>query len=410
MNRLLAIFILVALVVGMAPAQTVTDSVKVYFRLGHSLYDPLFRSNQPIMCSFLDSVCRHKASADIERIVVRSYASPDGTAAANERLSVNRCKTITNLILSETGIDPTLLRAEPGGIAWDELVRMVEVDTRVPRRTDVLRVLRDTPATSRLRALKMLHGGAPYRWLYNNVFPELRNVLALLFHIRKPIVAQPDIFEVCDTVPAVASDTIASAVGELAGEYVQPSTTAAVPAEEPWYRLAIKSNLLYDAILMPSLEIEYRFNDKWTVNLEGVVPWWHNDHRHKYYQIMILTPEVRYWFKHYNNRPWHGMYVGLLGGRAVYDLENGYRGYKGSGLFAGVSFGFMFPVRRNLSFEAGLGVGYLNTRYEEYIPFEGHYVYEQTKRSGYVGPLKLKFAIVWHLWDIKKNKKGANAL
>ena len=160
---------------------------------------------------------------------------------------------------------------------------------------------------------------------------------------------------------------------------------------------------------MPSLEVEYRFNDLWTVNAEGDVAWWHNDPKHKYYQVMILSGEGRYWFKLYNNRPWHGFYVGAFGGGGKYDLENGNRGYKGTGYMAGISAGFMFPVSRNISFEAGLGVGYLTTKYEEYLPFEGHYVYQQTSRTGYFGPLKLKFALVWRLWDINKNKKGGAA-
>lgn len=64
----------------------------------------------------------------------------------------------------------------------------------------------------------------------------------------------------------------------------------------------------------------------------------------------------------------------------------------------------MFPVGRYFSFEAGVGLGYLNTKYEEYLPLDGEYVYQQTSRLSYVGPLKLKFAWVWHIgrWSEKK--------
>jgi len=372
------------------------------------------------MRPFLDAVCRHKAAADIEKIVVRSYTSPDGTAAANKRLSAKRCKTISDLIIAETGIDLSLLHGESCGIAWDELARAVEADTRVPRRADVLRVLRTTLASDRNEALQALHGGVPYRWLYDNIFPGLRSAVALSLYVSQPVA----VCQSADTVavmPAEAADTIVVAdndtdsvsVAVIASDTIAVDRSVAhddsilVPAEEPWHRLAIKSNLLYDAVLMPSLEVEYRFDDRWTVNAEAVVPWWHNDRKHKYFQIMLLSPEVRYWFKHYHDRPWHGFYAGILGGGGKYDLENGRRGYKGTGWFGGVSVGYMFPVGRNLSFEAGLGVGYLNTRYEEYLPIEGHYVYQLTKRTGYFGPLKLKFAIVWRLWDISKAKKGA---
>lgn len=39
------------------------------------------------------------------------------------------------------------------------------------------------------------------------------------------------------------------------------------------HQLVLKTNLLYDAALMPSLEVEYLINDRWSVNLEGEMAW-----------------------------------------------------------------------------------------------------------------------------------------
>ena len=164
--------------------------------------------------------------------------------------------------------------------------------------------------------------------------------------------------------------------------------------------MAIKTNLLYDAILMPSLEVEYRIDDRWSVAVEGSVAWWKRDRRHKYYQIATILPEGRYWFG--TKKPWHGHYVGVFAGGSWYDLENGERGYKGEFFTTGVSYGYMFPIGRSLSIEAGLGVGFLYTTYEEYLPIDGHYVYQQTSRTNWFGPVKVKLALVWRLWDGKK--------
>ena len=155
---------------------------------------------------------------------------------------------------------------------------------------------------------------------------------------------------------------------------------------------------------MPSLEAEYRIGDRWSVNLEGEMAWWKNDGKHKYYQLATLSPEGRYWFG--TKKPWHGHYVGLFGGFSWYDLENGGRGYQGEAEMVGLSYGYMFPVGRRLSFEAGVGVGYMHSKYEEYLPIDGHYVYQQTSRMDYFGPLKLKFALVWRLWNTGDSKKG----
>lgn len=433
MKPFIVLLISGTLAAATAAAQVPADSAKVYFRLGHRQYDPSFENNSSGMNPFVNEVKRHNAASNIERITVRSYTSPDGSNAANERLSRNRCRTISEYLLNETGIDPSLIHTEAEGIAWDELTRMVEADTSVPYREEVLELLRTTPVWvfdddnrvvgGRKKSLMELRGGVPYRWLYTNIFPALRNAVAVSLFVK-----QPD----ATAEPAPEKNEKTESLGNLGNpenpenlekpeqpENLEqpenpgnPAETAAetLPASHtPWHRLAIKTNLLYDAILMPSLEVEYRFNDRWTVNAEGDVAWWHNDPKHKYYQVMILSGEGRYWFKHYNNRPWHGFYVGAFGGGGKYDLENGNRGYKGTGYMAGISAGFMFPVSRNISFEAGLGVGYLTTKYEEYLPFEGHYVYQQTSRTGYFGPLKLKFALVWRLWDINKNKKGGAA-
>lgn len=426
MKPFIVLLISGTLAAATAAAQVPADSAKVYFRLGHRQYDPSFENNSSGMNPFVNEVKRHNAASNIERITVRSYTSPDGSNAANERLSRNRCRTISEYLLNETGIDPSLIHTEAEGIAWDELLRMVEADTSVPYREEVLELLRTTPVWvfdddnrvvgGRKKSLMELRGGVPYRWLYTNIFPALRNAVAVSLFVKQPdattepAAAAPEKNEKTENLGNPENLENLEKPEQLGNpENPAPAAETLPASHTPWHRLAIKTNLLYDAILMPSLEVEYRFNDRWTVNAEGDVAWWHNDPKHKYYQVMILSGEGRYWFKHYNNRPWHGFYVGAFGGGGKYDLENGNRGYKGTGYMAGISAGFMFPVSRNISFEAGLGVGYLTTKYEEYLPFEGHYVYQQTSRTGYFGPLKLKFALVWRLWDINKNKKGGAA-
>lgn len=424
MKPFIVLLITGTLTAATAAAQVPADSAKVYFRLGHRQYDPSFENNSSGMNPFVNEVKRHNAASNIERITVRSYTSPDGSNAANERLSRNRCRTISEYLLNETGIDPSLIHTEAEGIAWDELLRMVQADAGVPYREEVLELLRTTPVWvfdddnrvvgGRKKSLMELRGGVPYRWLYTNIFPALRNAVAVSLFVKQPDAtaepapAAPEKLEKTESLgnPENLENLEEPEQHENLGNPAETEVETLPASHTPWHRLAIKTNLLYDAILMPSLEVEYRFNDRWTANAEGDVAWWHNDPKHKYYQVMILSGEGRYWFKHYNNRPWHGFYVGAFGGGGKYDLENGNRGYKGTGYMAGISAGFMFPVSRNISFEAGLGVGYLTTKYEEYLPFEGHYVYQQTSRTGYFGPLKLKFALVWRLWDINKNKKG----
>ncbi|MDE6002054.1 MAG: DUF3575 domain-containing protein, partial [Prevotella sp.] len=81
-------------------------------------------------------------------------------------------------------------------------------------------------------------------------------------------------------------------------------------------------------------------------------------------------------------------------------------GYMGNGYMVGLSYGYMWPIGRCLSLEAGVGAGYMYTRYEEYKPFDGHYLYQRTKTLNYFGPLKLKFSLAWRFNDINKSTKN----
>ncbi len=157
-----------------------------------------------------------------------------------------------------------------------------------------------------------------------------------------------------ETPAAGISAVEAPAVGAPAATQPEPTDADKAAAREPLHRLAIKTNLLYDAILMPSLEVEYRIADRWTVAVEGDVAWWKRDRGPQILPDLHDPAEGRYWF--HTREPWHGHYVGVFAGGSWYDLENGARGYKGEFWTAGISYGYMFPIGRSWSLEAGLGV------------------------------------------------------
>lgn len=159
--------------------------------------------------------------------------------------------------------------------------------------------------------------------------------------------------------------------------------------------LALKTNLLDYAILMPNLEIEWMFVNRWSAALEYQVAWYAKESPRKVYRIATLMPEVRFWA--INRAKWHGMYVGIFGGVGMYDLYKGEKGHEGEGAMGGVSVGYMFPISKHLSLDAGIGVGYLRIRDKEYIPADGHYLYQLTKNINYIGPLRLKLSLVWRL-------------
>ncbi len=105
---------------------------------------------------------------------------------------------ISDYIVSETGIAPGLIGSHAEGIAWHELRRMVAADGAVPYQAEVLEVLDNTPVWvfddagavvgGRKKALMDLRGGVPYRWLYEHVFPVLRNAVAVSLYLKSEAV------------------------------------------------------------------------------------------------------------------------------------------------------------------------------------------------------------------------------
>ncbi len=422
MKRLLIFIMLIGLTAGIScGADLHGEHVRFYFRFGHSRYEPGIRGNDIVMRDFLEEVRRQEAAGNIGRIIVRSFTSPDGISTANQQLSVNRCKSIEEYIVSATGISPLLVVAAPEGIAWDELRRMVVSDSRVPFRDDVLRILDDTPVWvydsehhivgSRKKSLMDLEGGLAYRWMRENLFPYLHSATVVLQLKDSSAAYGSEVY-----AQAECSDSISYAIASFPGSDEAAGHGRSARRRKSRYddssryplrRFALKTNLAYALALMPSLELEWRISRCWSFNLEGDVAWWKNREGHKCYQLAMASPEVRFWFG--GNSLKGGLYAGAFAGAGLYDLENVTRGYRGEGLMAGLSLGYLWPLTRGFAIETGIGGGWMSTRYKEYVPYEGHHIYVRSRKMDYYGPLKVKVALVWRLGRIGGKHEGGGA-
>lgn len=381
------------------------DTLSVYFEKDQARIDTALDGNKEAVDSISRVITTYGLTPDF-RMSVKGLTSPEGTSAFNQWLSHRRVEAFVEYMETRTGVtlSAPALDTVSLGVDWDGLAVSIEKAQPFDGAAEALSIVRNTPVWvvedgvvtgGRLKSLKDLQGGKVYGYLMDNIFPSLRRVEVVLQYSPKP---RPVIMAVS---PAPQAQAVFSAPA------LEPvARIAPVPEPEPFYRMALKTNLLADVALMPSLEVEYLINEQWSVAAHGAVAWWSNEPAHKYYQISTIYPEARWWFK--TKAPWHGHYLGLFAGGTWYDLERGARGYQGEGGFVGLSYGYMFPISKCLSFEAGLGLGYLYTKYREYLPMpfgdDIHYVYQQTSVLNYIGPLKVKFAFVWRFLD--SNKKG----
>ncbi len=416
----------------LANGQSSGNTVKVYFHIGQWQFDPAFEDNAVSMNHFIEAINIASEAHRLDSIVVRSYASPEGTAGLNQRLSEKRCQTIASILEKNAGISPDLIRLHPEGVAWKELRDIVADNPDVPSREKILDIIDHTPlsvfdskgrlVSGRKKQLMDIHGGRPWRWMFDNIFPMLRNSIAVSFYVSadNSNTAAEETNDIAGMTDAVDSteNTYITEVSDLTevadinevvdAEQAESEVKPASAFYEPGYILALKTNLLYYGILMPNLELEWLIKDKWSVAIEGNMAWWGHYRNNKSYRMVIIDAEARRWIK--PRSPWHGMYVGVVAGGGWYDLLRDSRGYYGEGLLAGLTFGYMWPITRHLSLEAEAGVGYVYTRYKRYKPIDDHHIYMRTKNLNYVGPIKLKFSLVWRFFDINRNKRKGTTL
>lgn len=453
MKRILTLFLIVLSVFAVyGVAQS--DSVKVVFALDKATFNPALGNNAASMNRFIDNVVAAANSGTLEHIDIHGYASPEGPFRNNDRLSRQRCNVIADFLNRNAGIPFDYIRTYPGGIAWEGLRALVNENHDTPSRDAVLDILDEylpQAATDRAKSdqcrdnLMALDNGRTFKWMIENLFPRLRYSLAVyIFTTLDSVLVHttdgpnagvtddsavnltdnsgndepPQNISVTpladnalsnsntEDTPSSTEDTPSSSHAEDTDASLLPPPVdfSNTPHYKPLHRLAVKTNLLYDAALLPNLEAEYRINDNWSVALEGGVAWWGSYARERSYRLAMLSPEVKRWIR--PRAPWHGFYVGAFAGGGLYDFQKGTPGYSGEGVMGGLSVGYMWPLTRCLSLEAEVGAGYLFTRYKEYKPIDGHHVYQRTKEMNYFGPLKVKFSLVWRLWDINKPRRA----
>ena len=170
---------------------------------------------------------------------------------------------------------------------------------------------------------------------------------------------------------------------------------------------AVKTNLLFDAALMPNIELEVPIGKRWSLNGEYMFPWWLiNDDRYCL-QILMGGLEVRYRPGKRSGRDvLTGHFIGLYAGGGKYDLQWAKNGYQGEFFIAaGVSYGYAHSIARNLRLEYNIGIGMLRTDYRHYHSRDNHrtLLWQENGEYTWLGPTKLKISLVWLITG--KNKK-----
>ena len=417
---ILLLFLLCGCYAGYGQEHIFADTLdlQVHFRYGYSIFEPELNENGARLDRFIGRLWELRADTTyrIEGLTFVGAASPEGNAVMNNRLSARRAENILAHIRTRLELPDSLVRVVSLGIDWDGLTALVEA-SQMPYRDEVLDILYHTPewiyrdgkiVDGRKRRLEMLRGGQAWWYMCEHLFPELRSsdVQVVCEVVRRP---EPLIrLEGCDTLASRVPFVPAPAYA------VRPSGAAA-PSRKPFY-MSLKTNMLYDVLLVPNIGAEFYAGRGWTVGGSWAYAWWSREKNDFFWRLYGGELYVRKYFgRRAAEKPLTGHHLGVYGEIFTYDFELGGRGYIGGkpggnlwnkmNYAVGVEYGYSLPITRRLNLDFTLGIGYWGGEYKIYDPEDGHYVWKETRQRHWFGPTKAEVSLVWLLGRGNFNEK-----
>lgn len=388
-----------------------TQTVRIHYRVNRTFIDPNYMNNSQSLGKFDNIFTEHSAN-EIAYIVITGCASPEGPSRNNERLAEQRTLALKNHIKAKCPeLTDDQIVTIPRGENWDGLLSMIEEDQNVPYKNELLRILRsNTPREDQKRRMMALRGGEPYKYLKRHILPHLRGGVSSMIYFKEKPVATPD------TVRIVHMHSV----------YMERTVFVLAPQQhkerKPFY-IALKTNLLYDAALLPNISLEIPFGRKyrWSAAIEGNWSWWNTGannsygYSYNYHRIQMGGVELRRWFWNRTDNPLNGFYVGVYGYAGDYDIrlfakKNNDLGQQSLLSYsAGLTVGYAMPIGRRLNLEFGLGAGYFGGIYRKYDVSDckdGAFPIRGTYRRNYFGLTKANISLVWLIGSgVNKDKE-----
>lgn len=147
------------------------------FEVGKYAILPDFRNNAAELAK-IDNTVRtvvDDKNITLQNILLKGFASPEGSYKSNTVLAGNRVKALSEYIRKQHDFPASVFTLENGSEDWDGLKAKVEADADVPSRAAVLAIIasNDDPDLKD-KKLAALDGGAPYRYVLRNIYPSLR--------------------------------------------------------------------------------------------------------------------------------------------------------------------------------------------------------------------------------------------
>ena len=383
----------------------VSYSVPVAFMLNDSLLNVGYQDNQKAV-SGLDKTflqLLNDSNVTLNRVQVSGYSSPDGPYLLNERLAWRRANRFKTYLQDRyTQLPSGCVKVNIIAEDWDGVAAFAAhaSDQLMPHRHQVVDVAKGTLPPDEKEALLRRRYPKDFQYLLQVCMPRLRRVEYTIDYLRNLPVEQPVIAAVM-MKPEESLPT--AAVSQKPLDVVKPEP-------ERRYLFALRTNLLYDVVLIPNIGLELSLGKRWTIGADWFYTWFSSDNHHRYWQAYGGYLTLRRYFGRGSNLEaqssnFTGHHLGIYGLGMTYDVEWGGRGYQAArfGFGGGVEYGYSASLSRCLKLDFTLGVGFQDGEYKEYDPIDDHYVWQSTHKRHWWGPTKAEVSLKWLL-----GKKGGD--
>ena len=365
-----------------------SEEVRIHFRQNRSEIDSTLFQNHKNIIRLTEILTD---GTQIDSIVIKSWASPEGTLRRNIELSEERAATVRSFVIdnlpADSNLDSTLIRTYPMSENWVGLISEVESRYHRHNREEVLALLKDQSLRDDVRKwkLRQIDNGFTWDYLCTLYMPFLRatSVITIFRSLPKAEAKVPS-----QTTTVTYSDDIIS--GHTQKVF-----------------MAFRTNMLYNLALTPTIGVDFHLGRNWTLGANWSYAWWHKDSWSYYHRVYGGDINLRKYFgDSARKRPLSGHHIGVYAQALTYDFEYGSTGFLSEFSYGGgLEYGYSLPVSRSLNIDFSIGCGYLGGEYKVYDPIDDHYVWRETRQRHWFGPTKAEISLVWNIGN-KVFRKG----
>ena len=397
---------------------------QILFRRGYRQLD-LSEGNR----STLDAVKKKIAGGYTGEIKVVGYSSPDGSASANEKLSLARAQNVKDYIVNNLGYPPDKISVSSGGVDWEKFAATVEYSYFGEDKAAVLEILRNQNLSSaqKKHALLALDGGRTWQVLKGDQMLSLCCVVVTLEdeelpqekpqEPEKPVVTEEPVVVEEPVVPekpvvveeepveepeAPVEEPVKPVTQEPVTEPVKESEIVSKTTKQQTVLFGVGTNLLFDAVSGVNVSLDIPVGKHWDITADYIFPWWKDRSKSFAFQLAHIDLGARYYFKPWERRDQNvmrGWFASASVGAGYYDFAHwNPTGVQGEEIKLSLGGGYTWALSPWWRLTAELGVGPVFSQYRIYnAESPDRLVVQEDTRNVFLRPTQAKLSLTYLL-------------